>query len=178
MLLIRLSFHLLGSSPKMFFSQFFDFLINSLHSTQVLITALTWRRWHFMYFFYLNVCEHRCCTSLQHLPHHECDPALHGGAVHRRQRVLQVTPQHHPQRWHPLRLRRYEQRQVHADSQTTALSGCQGALRVPLDAGQITCKQGLNLYICHKKYKEEKRRVYIFISCIFQLLILLLFISA
>ena len=40
----------------------------------------------------------RCRASLQHLPHPECDPALHGGAVHRRQRVLQVTPQHHPQR--------------------------------------------------------------------------------
>lgn len=49
----------------------------------------------------------RRCTSLQHLPHPECDPALHGGAVHRRQRVLQVTPQHHPQLRHPLRLRRY-----------------------------------------------------------------------
>lgn len=49
----------------------------------------------------------RRCTSLQHLPYPECDPALHGGAVHRRQRVLQVTPQHHPQLRHPLRLRRY-----------------------------------------------------------------------
>lgn len=50
----------------------------------------------------------RRCKSLQYLPHPECDPALHGGAVHRRQRILQVTPQHHPQLGHPLRLRRYE----------------------------------------------------------------------
>ncbi|KAM8879710.1 calcium channel, voltage-dependent, gamma subunit 2b isoform 2-T3 [Spinachia spinachia] len=51
----------------------------------------------------------RRCPSLQYLPHHECDPALHGGALHRRQRVLQVAPQHHPQRRHPLRLCRPQQ---------------------------------------------------------------------
>lgn len=58
-------------------------------------------------FLLMCVFVSRRCTSLQHLPYPECDPALHGGAVHRRQRVLQVTPQHHPQLRHPLRLRRY-----------------------------------------------------------------------
>lgn len=40
----------------------------------------------------------RCGASLQHLPHPQRHPALHGRPVYSCQWVLQVTPQHHPQR--------------------------------------------------------------------------------
>lgn len=59
---------------------------------------------------FLPLCPSRCSTSLQHLPNPECDPSIHGGALYRRQWILQVTPQHHPQRWHSVRLCRYEGR--------------------------------------------------------------------
>lgn len=47
---------------------------------------------------------HRGCEGLEHLPDPECDPALHGWPLHRSKRVLQDPPQHHPERWHLLRV--------------------------------------------------------------------------
>lgn len=49
----------------------------------------------------------RCGASLQHLPHPQRGAPLHGGSVHRGQRVLPVSPQHPPQRRDLLRVCRW-----------------------------------------------------------------------